>query len=255
MGLDVYLYHCTDFPTELEKEDKARAFTNAAWEEAGEYSQLTDMQKAIVRARNVEFRRSLGLDEDGSSPLITMVGLDSSTWPNHMFKVGYFCSSYNSGGINSVLHRAGIPDLYYIFSVNHECRVSPDWNDALNKVNIVIDKYRENFLNPYDVVTVGRWGNEVEDERSAMEVFINNTRARSSFRSFSSSDGDFYLDGIKLFAAIKNKNGSTHLIVDAERSENIEDDWYYQSLMIVKETIERVLAEPNLEHYQLRWSA
>lgn len=270
MGLDVYLTKCPNRAAASALEKEASEFSEAAWESApGSYNDLTDEQKKAIKESIAAKNRELGLDEWGESPAKETIEINSTTDPEHMFKIGYFRSSYNSGGINAVLRRAGIPTLNYIFSVGDEYEVVPDWTDALIKVNEVLDQYRKHFATPYDVIRCSGFSQPVTSEQDALAVFrkeLEDYTARkatgnsfTSFSSYSSGRGDFYLEGVKVFGIIRGKDHGecTYLIVDAERPPTAEEDWYFKSLLIVRETIEYVLSQPADEqgNYYLRWSA
>ena len=68
---------------------------------------------------------------------------DSKKHPEHMFKIGYFRSSYNGGGINSVLDSLGFGGLYWIFDNKDQYEFAPDWEKSLKRVREVLDKFRE----------------------------------------------------------------------------------------------------------------
>lgn len=114
MGLDVYL---------TRYEDKA---AYDAWEAEA------DSAKSAICDR---YRTGDTCDYDAAQPEIkaydaahpaparVSIELDSARHPEHMFKIGYARSSYNEGGINSLL-RALLGegrDLYYVF-----CRKDDD---------------------------------------------------------------------------------------------------------------------------------
>lgn len=126
------------------------------------------------------------------------VRLDSKTAPEHYFKIGYFRSSYNRGGINSVLANLEIPGLYEIFDVgdDHGYEITVDWDDALTRANAAIEQYDEAHLGspagPYDIVELRpmfQFG--VSSEKEAMKVFLDAKGNTNDFmRSFSNRDGN-----------------------------------------------------------------
>ena len=65
--------------------------------------------------------------------------IQSAIYPHHLFQVGYFRSSYNQSGFNSIaqLLLGERADLYYIFSVN--CYTvspyfKPNWEQAKKRI-------------------------------------------------------------------------------------------------------------------------
>lgn len=61
-----------------------------------------------------------------------------------MFKIGYFRSSYNSGGINRVLANMGLPTLDEIMGANDNYVFQPNWKKALENVESVIEQLKTN---------------------------------------------------------------------------------------------------------------
>lgn len=174
MGLDVYLYH----NPELAKAKKA-------------------LKK---RGDNDEF----DFDEGA-----TKIEEDSKTDPQHMFKVGYFRSSYNNGGFNQVLHRKGIPDLYDIFDPGDEYYVFPKWQTALKNVNEAIETLErvknepngdldvvEIQFNPFIPV------NELPTDSAQVltKVKENLKQDHGGFGSYSNRLGFFFPSGIEVVA-------------------------------------------------------
>lgn len=54
----------------------------------------------------------------------------SAIHPDHLFKVGYFRSSYNSGGINSITRELVGMDLYTVFEPGDRYSFIPAWRQA-----------------------------------------------------------------------------------------------------------------------------
>ena len=68
----------------------------------------------------------------GGHGSITEVCEDSTIDPKHLFKLGYFRSSYNERGIERVMRNINLPGLHDIFGVKgEEYNVRPDWQEAL----------------------------------------------------------------------------------------------------------------------------
>ena len=264
MGLDVYLRHCSDWETELGKEKKDQEQSDAHWDSMGDYTSLTDEQKKEARDKEKERRKEHGLDEWGSSTLIQNIELDSAVDPTHLFKVGYLRSSYNSAGIQSVLARRGIPGLDYIFHAYNEYLFTPDWGDALHKVNEVLGQYEEWFKDKYsqfDVMEVSGIDG-VRSPEQALEVFKKEyervANGDGSYNSFTCRAGTFYMKGIEVYGLLKSDTYTQGMFVVYKRpgSNTIEEDWYYKALLITRETIIYVLSQPIEEqgNYRLAWS-
>ena len=264
MGLDVSLKYCADRATELAKQAAAEEFSEQAWEKAGGYENLSDAQKETVREAVSAYYEANGLDEWGSSKKIEGIELDSKLFPEHMFKIGYLRSSYNSGGINSVLDRAGCMSLYDIFDPKDgEYYVDIDWPAAQARAQEAIAKYTAHLKGPmagYDVVRVTDFGHGgANSDTEALKIFqaeLDKHKDNSGFRSYGSREGDFYLDGITVCGIIPNRGfGGGTFLITKEAEKPAADDWYLQALQVTKEMIDHVLAQPDPENYFLGWSA
>lgn len=259
MGLDVYLRKCANFEAVKAHEAAVDRQTDALYETLPEgYSQE---QLHEVRAKVWAIREAEGLDEDGRSPDREDVCHTSITNPDHaLFSVGYFRSSYNGGGINSVADRLGLPGLYDIFNPPDDYEFKPDWYVAEELAVQAVNAWREvRDAQKYDVVEVAAHLFDPEygahSSREALDFFERNANRKSSFREFSCKDGEFFLDGLKIFAAILGKSESfqlpcTYLIIEAAAL-----DFYVQAMEIVLETIRFVLDRPDADDYFLVWSS
>ena len=262
MGLDVYLKHCADREAELAKQEAANEFSDAAWEKAGAYDTLSDMQKDTVREAIKAYNTANGLDEYGSSNNITTIELDSKIHPDNMFKIGYLRSSYNSGGINSVLKRIGCPDLYDIFEPGDEYYVSPDWVQAQARAQIAIDKLKEHMTGPmgdYDVIEVNGY-DPVGSKEEALELLKNELEQKHSWGGgYSNRKGDWFLEGLKIVGAVPGKPSfmgqPTYYLFTKSEKPGGNLQWYLEALEVTKEMIDYVLAQPDADNYFLSWSA
>jgi hypothetical protein len=203
---------------------------------------------------------------------------NSEKYPNHYFKIGYFRSSYNSWGLNSVLTRTIGKDLYYIFErPGEKSDFKPKWSDCRMRCIDVIEEFSE-FVKKIGNVSVMcvsprifiKEGDSIpENEKDATDIFLKVKEGKENslaFRSFSSGDGRFHLDGLKCYGFIPGKDYSgrdcTYVVFEPE----LEDDEglpgdvykdYIKALEIVLETIDYILDKPVKEakKYQLHWSA
>jgi hypothetical protein len=264
MGLDVSLKYCANRSQALAAQQAAEEFSNAAWEKAGKYEDLSDMQKDTVREAVKAYNESNGLDEWGSSTDIQGIEENSPTFPEHMFKIGYLRSSYNSGGINSVLKRAGCMDLYDIFQPEDgEYYVNIDWAAAQERCQEAIIQYRDFLTGPmagYDVMRVSDYGHGgVNDEAAALKLLEQQLEQHKSpdFRSYGNRDGDWFLDGVQVVGVVPNRGfgGGVFVLTKEKEAKPINEDWYMQALMVTKEMIDHVLSQKDPENYFLGWSA
>lgn len=147
MGLDVYLKkYNTDLDTVQAREAEAREKSEQIWAEYPKYEECTQQQKDEADQRVKDWYEENGFDRWGelSGKDVEGIEINSEIDPDNMFKIGYFRSSYNSGGINHVLReQLGGRDLYWIFQPNDEYYVRPDWAMAYGRVQQLIREWGE----------------------------------------------------------------------------------------------------------------
>jgi hypothetical protein len=197
----------------------------------------------------------------------------SAKYPEHMFKLGYFRSSYNEGGINSVLEQYNIPGLYEIFEVDfreHEYGIKPNWTAALRLTQRALTMYdAAKEAMQYKIVRCRGSHDVLPTIEAAMTAYMEE-RAKthdSDFISegYSNGRGDFWHKGITIYGvmtgqnllagtpfaqALKVRPEDTLLVIKNESAE-----WYRQALEIVEETCEWVLAQKDPKDFHLHWSA
>lgn len=263
MGLDVYLKRCDDLAGAKAREAEMSAFEDAVWEEVGGWEKSTEAQKESIRAKCKAKQAELNLGEYSEANEIECIEENSKIHPDHMFKIGYLRSSYNSGGINSVLERCGCPTLYDIFEPGDEYNFTPDWVQAQARVKVAIDMLTQHMgseMGKYDAIRVSDFGTGggVQTAEEALAVFKEQLTKKQggSFTSYSCREGEFFLDGITVTAIIPNRGfgGGSFVIT---KNDNGEDNlqWYKDSLEVTQEMIEFVLAQPNPNTYYLAWSS
>lgn len=258
MGLDVYLYRYVNKKETEEREQKYEDYSTKLWSEVGDYEKLTENQKDELNKKLREYAKSLGLNEWGSDELTKFqVEEDSKKYPEHMFKVGYFRSSYNGAGINRILSNMGLPTLDDIFEVDGQYHVKPNWKKALENVDFVL---AELYSKPaYRVEAIS--GNifretSVRSEAQALQIFLNQSNDKNNLQhNYSSAEGHFYFsEPVKVLALIPGKQtilgerDCTYMVTESDNK------WYIESLEIVKETIEYVINSEMEEQYYLHWS-
>lgn len=207
----------------------------------------------------------MGCDRYGASDNIETVEIDSKIDPTHSFKIGYFRSSYNSGGTNSVLKLYGVPTLDDIICPEDSYEFVPNWEECLDRVTAAIKTFEdvlESERGRFDVIRIMRpWRNEnlASDARDALNTFMAERSEflgspTQSFGNYGSNKGDFWFNRhLEVHAAIPG-NDETFLIVSKTPNADGKEDWYLTALRIVKETIEYVLAQPDKENYFVAWS-
>lgn len=183
--------------------------------------------------------------------------------PEHLFKRGYFRSSYNGSGFDSVMRRTGCPELAAIFGAReNQSRFTPDWQVSLTRAQIALEQYREHLASPaggHYVGWIGAKDGGVSSEHEALMAYVQEvSREKLPFTAYSNKVGHFWIDGAKLKAAIPGQQpwgaNGVFLVFEYERQEG-ERDSYETALLIVIETIEYVLASGAPDEFSLYWSA
>lgn len=273
MGLDVYLEKCADRETARKAEEAHSAFTEELWKGI-DYDSATEEQKNDIHRRSEEKARELGITDYSHN---TVVGIDtpSAIAPEHLFKLGYFRSSYNEGGIERILRNLSLPTMHDIFGYADEYEFRPDWDRALVKVNEAISGY-EAHLNSdagkYLVTEVRPiWQHGVKTEAEARQLVLNEMRSSGTeYRYFSNSNGEFWLDGLKVVGVVTKKfdpparsdvigqiinQPSVFVVYEREPDESGKEDWYLTALKIVRESIQFVISQPDRQDFYLCWSS
>lgn len=259
MGLDIYLERYNNFEDTQARENEYSEFSEKLWENAGDYDSLTEDQKEEIRSKENKFAESLGLDKWGSDESNReKIELAHPGYPDHYFKIGYFRSSYNAGGIERILENLGVPTMHDIFDFSDEYTFQPDWDIALAKcesaINVLKEKgaYRVHHVEENIFRESG-----IKSEKEALDVFMKNLEREHSegMGSYSNAEGEFYLD--KPLEVVAMVPGKTKIFKERDcvyvitKSEN---EWYVQALEIVRDTIKYVLSQENKNQYYLRWS-
>lgn len=189
---------------------------------------------------------------------------DSRKHPDHFFKLGYFRSSYNGSGFNSLMHTLGIADLYAIFQAPEDGgRFTPDWEACLARAKAARMAYNERTSGPggkgrvsFIAAEKGQ-GAVATTEREALEVFREESSMERPFSGYSNQKGHFWLDGLTIKAAIPGTarwaGAGVYLIWEPQETD--EGDFYDAAFEIVIETCEYVIATGNAAEYSLYWSA
>lgn len=265
MGLDVYLYKHDDYEKEKALNEKYAAESDVIWKElcGGSYNDMPEDSKEIYSSKSKNLRLQLGLNEKYQIEGTECIEINSKLYPDHYFKIGYFRSSYNSGGINQVLGKLMDKDLYYIFNPpEEEYAFKPNWQNTLKICNYMIEelkallqrlgKYKVTFF--YDEF----WKTQVDSERGALEIFLQEIQGKNkSDFNYSCKSGEFFIASpMRVVAVIQgsqigNKKKGAYVIYEDEEGY----EWYLHALEIVKETIEYVLTQPDIDKYYLHWGA
>lgn len=265
MGLDVYLYREESREQIKDYEKKVESIKDRVWnKKAGtrKFEDLSEAERKSIWAAQDKALKKAGLTDNVPELLQKIVKLPSNIHPEHYFKIGYFRSSYNDSGINTVLENAIGESLYSIFDVgNNDYIITPDWNAAKKKAEDVRERYRKYLEESrgYAIESIDLPMKTVDSETDAMNLFKKalDENAGAPFRSYSSAEGSYFLDGLKTHAMFATKGMfRPRILAVCKRPDewSPESDYYLQALDIVIETIEWVLSQPDKEKYVFHWS-
>lgn len=268
MGLDIYLYRYENKQETEALEAQYEKQSDAHWNfNNRKYEDITITEREEIRRKDETFALSLGLNKDGSDPRKESIKFPSEKYPDHYFKIGYFRSSYNGGGINNILRNLGLPTLYEIFNRQNEDEYvwQPDWQLALANVMGVIDQLKvmpnrrcftiaPNMFIPNETRTIA-------SELDALRVYSQEREKNHApeMDGYSNRDGYFYHnEPLKVFGLVQGVRKKlfgddiepcVYVVTEGDNK------WYVNALEIVQETIEYVLAQPNKDKYFLHWSS
>lgn len=261
MGLDIYLYRYDNFEKTRGIEDDYNSFSEKLWNEAGEYDNLTEEQKNEISNKVQEYALSLGLDKWGS-PINGMEQFEENhpDYPDHYFKIGYFRSSYNSGGIERILKNLGLPTMNDIFKHQGEdYHFQPNWGESLVRCEQVIEDFKLKGAYRVNHVSSNMFKQpDVHSEKEALDIFmeeLSKQKPNDEGYNYSNSNGEFTIhEPQKVLAMIPgtykifNEQPCVYVVTESDNS------WYIQALEIIRDTIKFVLSKENKEQYYLHWS-
>ena len=147
MGLDIYIYELLKpidliYPIEVEYKN----LESELWEASGAGQKgvnvVKEEQAYYKRMKQIAERMNIEDEEVKDSRRI--IDIPSEKYPDHYWKIGYFRSSYNSGGINSVCRDNNIPDMYSVFDMtdNFGNYFLPNWEECLKRAEIWLEQLK-----------------------------------------------------------------------------------------------------------------
>ena len=277
MGLDVSLKHYKDFEKTEALKDKYEKKSDKIWEEmksGRDYDELSEDEKSKIREKTSVLAKAMGLEDGYDEKNTKSIELNSKKYPEHLFKIGYFRSSYNSGGFNTVMGNFVGKDLYYIFEPPEEYSFNPNWEmakeraeDMLKELKAKIKEngaYQVSELRHSYIIPKGM--KRINSQEEALQMFLEIKKKHKNnkeFNSFSNYLGEFHLDEpLKVsglitgfskdyFSDIPNAMIPTQYVI-YENEEGL--NWYVEALEVVIETIKWVLSKKDQDKYYLNWS-
>lgn len=283
MGLDIYLYHVTKPQAEIDADnDKWQAETSRIYNEmkrkisAAGREDFTNDDRAEWKRIEAESAATFGrvarkVGEAYTTydhPNERRVEINSSLHPENIFKIGYFRSSYNDGGIDRKLRAFAGTSLGEIMgNSGDEYCFTPDWKASRERASAVLEKFRKldsettHQAFPIDIFSFSGKPEGAKDEAEAIAIAKKTidpeAERRSPFGNFSNSNGLFLLaNPAKCVAFIAGTNclgrPMVYGITEAKAGDVL--GWYIQALEIVVETCDHVLSSGEPEKHCLHWS-
>lgn len=278
MGLNIYLYHCADRPAAKALEEEYEKRTDGLWEKhcakEGEWDKLPkdeqDRRYEVYKAEKEKIAAAMGLNDDGQHPGVKKIEKPSKKYPEHLFKVGYFRSSYNPSGINNVMRQRGLPTLDEIMGApSDEYEFTPDWKASKLRAVGALDSYLGEKHGDIAVIRISAnifKGPETlpDSEEKARAMVIETLEREHGSGSFSNGYGDFWIDQplevVAMLPGLSNSFEKRLFGKDmlctyvAYRKQREATNSYAQSLEIMVETCDYVLAKKDPQNYYLHWS-
>jgi hypothetical protein len=282
MGLDVSLQRYHKPVDEVIAHERAiEDAREAVWDGAGEYKGLSDGKKEKLRVAAEAVEDSYVLEHGlrkytvGDPDVYTYkvleherIELDSVLYPEHLFKIGYLRSSYNSGGINYIVGDRLGKDLGWVFEAeDEEYIVRPDWHTSLVRARELLAEWRSYLRDngSYGVVreSVNMFDGGKDAPKSseeALECFNKEREKRRldpTFDAYSSAGGVFYMgdEPLKVRAIMVSPTGTFNMPTTYVIYENDEGmEWYTQALEITVEMCEWVMQQKDRDRLVLHWS-
>lgn len=287
MGLDIYVYHYTTDPARVHAiEDQYNERCEALYADDAPPADVRgdeDRTRAWRDGERARIAAELGLvggEYSAEHPGKVRLDAPSRFAPENINRVGYFRSSYNDGGINRVIPRVTGEDKGYGYIFGNEdaaYHFAPDWRRTRERALEVLGLLEaanargqghgvmEVAPNPF-----GDWTREAgaTSEHEALELFL--TKHLSGLKrpdpfgdggGYSDLTGEYFRAPLKVRALIrgglqrKGYGAPVPVLYAVYESEHgAVHPSYLDSLKVVVETCDHVLAQPDPERWLLHWS-
>jgi hypothetical protein len=277
MGLDIYLYKYDNYEEVKRVREEVDRLTEAVYEDPSIPEGDEGSKLRMAKCRTIEQEHGY-VEEKVTDTWSSFrpsgehkIELKSQKYPDHLFSIGYFRSSYNDSGINRVLseHCNG-RSLDWIFPHGDEYEFQPDWTLARERTTELLnllstaEHVRVMKASHNQFISPDKW---VDSTEAALKLYKDEQskhvkRGDQAFGgNYGNLHGEFYLDEpLEVVAVIAGREDRLFGLKDGEipchflvyKSKHF--DSYLQSLGIVIETCDYVLAQPDPEKYWLHWS-
>lgn len=283
MGLDIYVHESTHPQgwqkaiEDTNKMDELREATLKQFNKTGSAHDLTAEERFEVKNRldawALETNCVHGTEDWHqrgmyyfSKYISDLRDVKCPLFPEHLWSMGYYRSSYNSGGINRVLSDLGVGDLHYIFQPpGDEYEFLPAWGDVFGRTKEVlsaverIDKEGKNVAFEFVAWPGHAKDKAPKDANSARELFLAELQKGSIGDScYSNGFGDFFLSHS---AKVRAWMPGTDNWLGVQRPGVwivLEQDltWYIQALKILAEAAAHYALETveGKKEFYVTWS-
>jgi hypothetical protein len=148
---------------------------------------------------------------------------NSALYPNHLYKLGYFRSSYNSVGFNFIANMFDNPDLYEIFRPPASFEFLPDYASCRVRA----------------LAGVRLW--KLREPKNPLSLRLELSSGNPEYRAIELTE--------KIAEEISGEERINHKIITP-----VDYRWYIQAAEIVLETIEFILDQERLDGFIMQWS-
>lgn len=201
------------------------------------------------------------------------ITLKEVKFPDHNWTPSHFRSSYNGTGFNSFCRtRYNLDGLYYIFNYNYteedetenrkkrsmlaDKSFKPDWVESKKRADKLLKLITEDPIKNIDVSTfTPRPGNKdalpVDIFRRAYMDSMTGKYFGNEY-SFKTSEGLFTLENPMSVLAVLYGQDKFYIFSEPKYSPT---EYYEEAITILKEGIDYVLSQPDIENYGYYWSA
>jgi len=278
MGLDVHLYKYDNQELYTKTQHEIDEKVEAMWEQEYKLHNVEKYEDLSKDLQN-ELHEKVNIFRNEQEEILKQVAgecegveINSAKYPDHMFKIGYLRSSYNDGGINSLLRKTIGKDLNYIFDPGKDYAFTPDWINCRYRATEVLKEFNDfiaiqgNFFVSSEPVNHGRKDWQPNSVVEALKIFNDEKKKNGGGNhpfggSYTNGIGSFYLtEPMKVSAIMRgtvDKYGSGkfedcfYLVYENEEGYA----WYRKALEITTEMIDWVLSQTEPHKYALHWSS
>lgn len=279
MGLDITVTKIDSFAKKRECEARYKALLEEFIESkclniADEKSWRENMSPVEVdrfEEKLLDIRNECNVDEYGTYDYPDeVIEFSESPHPDHLFKMDYYRSAYNSSGFNSVADTHGIPNLYDIFGDPDGYDYQPDWEVALYRAREAVEKWRALEESPdayFTVIEVTDLDSYIKTnpgltEKTSIAKIVKTMEKTTFDGTWLGKEGvtstlKYIFHGL-FIGTVKNYAGrdvsAAHVILKSANNEN-QITWYREAAEVVLASITEIANHPEREGFYLRWSS